>query len=124
MDIAGGDGGLSETDAYKVQFAVHDKISAGGADTMAGWKVALTLPAPVRAAEAVRPGFACIYQSGIRQSGAAFETGISDEARHRARLVARIEGRARGAPTPPTIFAAMSRRSIAAWSWSTTATPT
>jgi hypothetical protein len=31
MDVAGAIGGLSEADAYKVQFAVHDKICAGGA---------------------------------------------------------------------------------------------
>ena len=35
---------LSEADSYKVQFAVHDKLTADGSDRIAGWKVALTLP--------------------------------------------------------------------------------
>ena len=35
---------LSEADSYKVQFAVHDRLTADGKDAMAGWKVALTLP--------------------------------------------------------------------------------
>ncbi len=35
---------LSEADSYKVQFAVHDRLTADGKDQMAGWKVALTLP--------------------------------------------------------------------------------
>jgi hypothetical protein len=32
MDVAGAIVGMTEADAYKVQFAVHDKICAGGAD--------------------------------------------------------------------------------------------
>ena len=55
MDVAGAIAGMTEADAYKVQFAVHDKICAGGADRVAGWKVALTLPHSTAPHGAVTP---------------------------------------------------------------------
>ena len=75
MDVAGAMANLSEADAYKVQFAVHDKIAAQG-DSLAGWKVALTLPAQYEPLKLSGPVFAGIYQSGLRQSGAAFDKGF------------------------------------------------
>jgi len=74
MDIAAATADLSEADAYKVQFAVHDKLAAQG-DRFAGWKVALTLPQQYEPLKLSGPVFAGLYQSGIRQSGAVFEKG-------------------------------------------------
>src|SRR5437762_4127036 len=90
MDIAAATAGLSEADAYKVQFAVHDKLTAGGADRMAGWKIALTLPAQYEPLRLSGPVFAGIYQSGIRQSGAAFESGYPVKPGIEPELVARM----------------------------------
>ena len=74
MDIAAATASLAEADAYKVQFAVHDRMAAGG-DRIAGWKVALTLPHQYEPLKLSGPVFAGIYQSGLRQSGAQFEKG-------------------------------------------------
>ncbi len=99
MDVAAATAGLSEADAYKVQFAVHDKICAGGADKVAGWKIALTLPHQYEPLKLSGPVFACIYQSGIRQSGAAFGSGYPIKPGIEPELVARISKDApRGTP--------------------------
>ena len=90
MDIAAATAGLSEADAYKVQFAVHDKLCAGGADKIAGWKVALTLPHQYEPLKLSGPVFAAIYQSGLRQSGAVFEKGWPLKSGIEPELVARI----------------------------------
>lgn len=90
MDVVAAIGGLSEADAYKVQFAVHDKICAAGADKVAGWKVALTLPHQYEPLKLSGPVFACIYESGIRQSGAVFEKGYPLKPGIEPELVARI----------------------------------
>ena len=74
MDIAQATAGLSEVDAYQVQFAIHDLFAAAG-DKFAGWKVALTLPHQYEPLKLSGPVFAGIYQSGLRQSGAVFEEG-------------------------------------------------
>jgi 2-keto-4-pentenoate hydratase len=89
MDLAAMTAGLSEADSYKVQFAVHDKVAAGG-DRIAGWKVALTLPAMYEPLKLSGPVFACIYQSGIRQSGATFDKGWPIKAGIEPELVARM----------------------------------
>jgi 2-oxo-3-hexenedioate decarboxylase/2-keto-4-pentenoate hydratase len=90
MDIAAATAGLTEADAYKVQFAVHDKLCAGGADKIAGWKIALTLPHQYEPLKLSGPVFAGIYQSGLRQSGAAFDKGWPIKAGIEPELVARI----------------------------------
>ena len=90
MDVAGAIGDLSEGDAYKVQFAVHDKICAGGADKVAGWKVALTLPHQYEPLKLSGPVFAAIYQSGVRKSGAVFEPGYPLKPGIEPELVARM----------------------------------
>jgi 2-oxo-3-hexenedioate decarboxylase/2-keto-4-pentenoate hydratase len=102
MDVAGALGGLSEADSYKVQFAVHDKICAGGADKVAGWKVALTLPHQYEPLKLSGPVFACIYQSGVRQSGAVFEDGYPLKPGIEPELVARISKDAPAGSTPYT----------------------
>src|SRR5262245_22758448 len=99
MDIAAATAGLSEADAYKVQFAVHDRICAGVADRIAGWKVALTLPQQYEPLKLSGPVFAAVYQSGLRQSGAVFDKGWPIKAGIEPELVARI---AKDTPTAGT----------------------
>ena len=89
MDVAGALAPLSEADAYKVQFAVHDKLAATG-DKLVGWKVALTLPVQYEPLKLSGPVFAGIYQSGLRQSGASFDKGWPIKAGIEPELVARI----------------------------------
>lgn len=90
MDIAAAAAGLSEAEAYKVQFAVHDKLSEGGADRIAGWKVALTLPVQYEPLKLSGPVFAGLFQSGLRQSGAVFEAGWPLKPGIEPELVARM----------------------------------
>jgi 2-oxo-3-hexenedioate decarboxylase/2-keto-4-pentenoate hydratase len=89
MDIIAATAGLSEADAYKVQFAVHDKLAAGG-DPLVGWKVALTLPAQYEPLKLSGPVFAGLFKSGLRQSGAVFEPGYPLKPGVEPELVARI----------------------------------
>ena len=89
MDVAAAMAGLSEADAYTVQFAVHDRMAAGG-DPVAGWKVALTLPHQYEPMKLSGPVFAAIYKSGLRKSGAAFDKGWPLRAGIEPELVARI----------------------------------
>jgi 2-keto-4-pentenoate hydratase len=102
MDVAGLMADLSEADAYKVQFAVHDRLSAEG-DPIAGWKVALTLPVQYEPLKLSGPVFAGIYRSGLRQSGAAFDPGWPIKPGIEPELVARI---GRGAPAGATPYTA------------------
>ena len=81
---------LSEADSYKVQFAVHDRLTADGKDQMAGWKVALTLPSQYEPMKLSGPVFAGIYRSGVRPSGAVFEKGWPLRAGIECEMVARI----------------------------------
>ncbi|MEI6203401.1 MAG: hypothetical protein WCP68_15735, partial [Enhydrobacter sp.] len=99
MDVAGLMADLSEADAYKVQFAVHDRFTAEG-DPIVGWKVALTLPVQYEPLKLSGPVFAGIYKSGLRQSGAVFEAGYPLKPGIEPELVARIakDAPAGGAP--------------------------
>ena len=90
MDIAGATASLSEADSYKVQFAVHDRLTADGRDRMAGWKVALTLPSQYEPMKLSGPVFAGIYQSGVRPSGEVFEKGWPVKAGIECEMVARL----------------------------------
>ncbi len=101
MDIAAATAALSEADAYKVQFAVHDRL-AGDGDKFAGWKVALTLPAQYEPLKLSGPVFAGLFQSGLRQSGAVFEKGWPIKPGIEPELVARM-GKDAG---PGTIYTA------------------
>jgi 2-keto-4-pentenoate hydratase len=85
-----------------VQFAVHDRLTADGADRIAGWKVALTLPHQYEPLKLSGPVFAAIYQSGLRQSGAAFDKGWPIKAGIEPELVARISKDAPGSSQPYT----------------------
>jgi 2-keto-4-pentenoate hydratase len=106
MDVASLMADLSEADAYKVQFAVHDRFAAEG-DPIAGWKVALTLPVQYEPLKLSGPVFAGIYKSGLRQSGAVFEAGWPIKPGIEPELVARI---AKDAPAGGTLFTADSIR--------------
>jgi 2-keto-4-pentenoate hydratase len=107
MDIIAATAGLSETDAYKVQFAIHDLFAAAG-DKFAGWKVALTLPPQFEPLKLSGPVFAGIYQSGLRQSGAVFEKGWPLKPGIEPELVARIS---KDAPAGGALHTADSIRS-------------
>jgi 2-keto-4-pentenoate hydratase len=93
MDFLAADtASLSEADSYKVQFAVHDRLTADGKDAMAGWKVALTLPSQYEPMKLSGPVFAGIYKSGVRPSGAVFENGWPLKAGIECEMVARMSG--------------------------------
>lgn len=81
--------GLSEGDAYKVQFAVHDKLDAAGMK-LAGWKVAFAVPAQYEPLKLSGPAFAGLFTSGIKQSGAVFEKGWPLKAGIECEMVARM----------------------------------
>ena len=93
---------LSEADAYKVQFAVHDKLAEGGADRFAGWKIALTLPTQYGPLKLSGPVFAGLFQSGLRASGAVFEKGWPLKSGIEPELVARMAKDAPAGGTPYT----------------------
>jgi 2-oxo-3-hexenedioate decarboxylase/2-keto-4-pentenoate hydratase len=91
MDFLAADtASLSEADSYKVQFAVHDRLTADGKDAMAGWKVALTLPTQYQPLKLSGPVFAGIYKSGVRPSGAVFEKGWPIKAGIECEMVAKM----------------------------------
>lgn len=87
--LAGTTADLSEADAYKVQFAVHDRLAAAGMK-LAGWKVAFAVPAQYEPLKLSGPAFAGLYQSGVRSSGAVFEKGWPLKAGVECEMVARI----------------------------------
>lgn len=104
--LAGETAGLSEADAYKVQFAVHDRLTGNGQNRLAGWKVAFAVPAQYEPLGLSGPGFAGIYQTGVRPSGARFEKGWPIKAGVECEMVARIArdvAPANGAYTAETI---------------------
>jgi 2-oxo-3-hexenedioate decarboxylase/2-keto-4-pentenoate hydratase len=91
----------TEDDAYKVQFAVHARLTGTGADRIAGWKVASTLPAQYLPIGLSGPAFAGIYQSGIKTSGMAFPKGTFLKYGIECEVVARI---GREVPTRATPY--------------------
>lgn len=82
--------GLSEEDAYKVQFAVHERLTGKGQNRLAGWKVAFAVPAQYEPLKLSGPAFAGIYQDGIRQSGEVFQPGWPIKAGVECEMVARL----------------------------------
>src|SRR5260370_28315321 len=100
--LAAATANLSEADSYKVQFAVHDRLTGNGQDRIAGWKVALTLPTQYEPLKLSGPVFAGIYQSGVRQSGAVVEKGWPIKAGIECEMVARLSTDATAANTPYT----------------------
>lgn len=80
----------TEAHAYKLQFAVHARLTASGGDRIAGWKVAATLPAQYQPIGLSGPAFAGVYQSGVKPSGAVFPKGALRKYGVECEVVARI----------------------------------
>jgi 2-keto-4-pentenoate hydratase len=81
---------LSEQDAYRVQFAVHDRLTGTGQSPLAGWKVAFAVPAQYEPLKLSGPAFAGIYQDGVRHSGEVFTKGWPIKAGVECEMVARL----------------------------------
>ena len=81
---------LSEADAYKVQFALHDRLTGDGQDRIAGWKAGLCLPHQYEPLKLSGPVFAGICQSGVKPSGTAFEKGWPLKPGIECEMVARL----------------------------------
>ncbi len=88
--MPGATAGLSEDEAYQVQFAVQERLTSTGADRIAGWKVAVAVPAMYQPIGLSGPALAGIYQSGIRQSGSVLPAGTFLKAGIECEVVARI----------------------------------
>ncbi len=89
--LAGETATLSEADAYKVQFAVHDRLAAAGPEwRQVGWKVAFAVPAQYEPLKLSGPGFAGLFQNGIRESGVVFEKGWPIKTGVECEMVAKI----------------------------------
>lgn len=93
---------ISEEEAYKIQFAVQAKLTEGGADRQAGWKVALATPDLYKPAGLSGPAFAGVYQSGIRFDGVQFDKGWPLKAGIECEVVARLARDCTAGPTPWT----------------------
>jgi len=77
--MAGAMNDMSEAEAYQVQFAVQERLAR--TDPMAGWKVALAVPALYQPAGLTAPALAGIYKSGLRQSPAPIPAGRAPRCR-------------------------------------------
>ena len=73
--LAAASADLSEADSYKVQFAVHDRLTSNGQDRIAGWKAGLCLPQQYQPLKLSGPVFAGICHSSVKPSGTVFEKG-------------------------------------------------
>jgi len=102
---------MSEDEAYLTQFAVHNLLTANGADRIAGWKVALSLPALYQPAGLSQPAFAGIYASGVKQSGVSVAKNAIHKAGVECEVVARI---AKDAPKGSTPYDAENIKSVVA----------
>jgi 2-oxo-hept-3-ene-1,7-dioate hydratase len=71
--MAGALNDMTEAEAYHVQFAVQERV--GRHDPLAGWKVALAVPALYQPAGLTAPALAGIYKSGLRRSPAPIPAG-------------------------------------------------
>lgn len=98
--LAGATAGMSEEDAYRLQFMVHDRLCEGGRDRIAGWKVAAALPAMYEPIGLKGPAFAAIFQSGLRGAEARFEKGWPIKAGVECEIVARMSADAWARPAP------------------------
>jgi len=107
--MPGAAGALTETEAYQVQFAVHERLTSSGADALAGWKVAVAVPALYQPIGLSGPALAGIYKSGIRQSGVSFPAGFFLKVGIECEVVAKI---AKDAPPRATPWDAESIREV------------
>jgi 2-oxo-3-hexenedioate decarboxylase/2-keto-4-pentenoate hydratase len=65
----------NERDAYRVQFALHRRLTAAGRDAMAGWKVAVAVPAQYQPMGLGGPALAGVLKSALVRSPASFAAG-------------------------------------------------
>jgi len=65
----------NERDAYRVQFALHDELTKGGRDAMAGWKVAAAVPAQYQPMGLSGPALGGLLKSGLIKTPASFAKG-------------------------------------------------
>jgi 2-oxo-3-hexenedioate decarboxylase/2-keto-4-pentenoate hydratase len=65
----------NERDAYRVQMALHRRLTENGRDSMAGWKVAAAVPAQYQPLGLTGPAFAGLLKSGLRKSPAQYQAG-------------------------------------------------
>jgi 2-keto-4-pentenoate hydratase len=87
--LADASANLSEADSYKVQFAVHDRLTADG-DRIAGWKAGLLLPRQYEPLKLSGPIIAGVCQSGVKPSGTVFEKGWPLKPGIECEMVARL----------------------------------
>jgi 2-keto-4-pentenoate hydratase len=64
----------NETEAYRIQFALHDLLAAKG-EAQGGWKVAVPLPAQYQAIQLTGPAMGGLLKSRLVKSGARFPAG-------------------------------------------------
>lgn len=88
--LADASANLSEADSYKVQFAVHDRLTADGQDRIAGWKAGLFPPQQYEPLKLSGPMIAGICQSGVKSSGTVFEKGWPLKPGIECEMVARL----------------------------------
>ena len=81
---------LSEADSYKVQFAVHDRLTRDGQDRIAGWKAGLFFPQQYEPLKLSGPVFGGIFQSSVKPSGTVFEKGWPLKPGIECEMVARL----------------------------------
>jgi 2-oxo-3-hexenedioate decarboxylase/2-keto-4-pentenoate hydratase len=65
----------NERDAYRVQFALHEELTKGGRDAMAGWKVAAAVPAQFQPMGLTGPALGGLLKNGLIRSPASFSPG-------------------------------------------------
>lgn len=93
-------GAGTEADAYRVQFAVHDRLAATGSDRVAGWKIGVTLPVQYQPIGLSGPAFGAIFQSGIKASGVTFPAGTFVKYGIECEIVVRIAKEVPARATP------------------------
>ncbi|MEO8558345.1 MAG: fumarylacetoacetate hydrolase family protein [Rhodospirillales bacterium] len=92
----------NERDAYCIQFALHDELTKGRRDTMAGWKVAAAVPAQYEALGLTGPALAGILKSGLVKSPAHFAPGYPLKAGVECEMAVRMASDAPASAGPYT----------------------
>jgi len=74
--LGGADGPAEEAEAYAIQFAKHEMLVKAG-ETLAGWKVAASIPAQYQPLGLTGPALGGLFKSNLVKSGARFPAGGS-----------------------------------------------
>jgi len=72
--LGGADGPAEEAEAYAIQFAKHEMLVKAG-ETLAGWKVAASIPAQYQPLGLTGPALGGLFKSNLVKSGARFPAG-------------------------------------------------